>query len=639
MTTPPTHPYAGRTEIPPAIIEVYLGDKAGNSPGEDDLVEFLQLIEISQFAGGEEIDIAQFEYDLAFTGERLQDVETQVGWNRVVEVCAYGDTGSELGDVLFSGETVVYGIDINPETERAAVTAALPHYLFGTPITGQKVLNPETGETVDYDIDIEFNPLVDGQILNNMSSEKDADLDYSLWIDPESVRNAQAEDYQQATAKEWTLEEALGTLQFAFNGDEEFVKNFQSIGAEIFEDAPELKNVRIKRGVFLPEALDALLLPLGYNWYVKPVIEDDLTISRSIVVFKRGSGPEKQVYRQRVGEDLDLSLSEVTEKDLEWNILDSVNIVEGDGSLEASELTIEIWRTWPAEHDSLSADDLDKTDPDSEYYADADRRNVHRLWTAGEDGGLIGTREEIPDKPPDLSEIFTDYVPKRRRLFPCLTYADSAKEKRRPVAIEWWNPKNPAEDDDDKWEDVPPEWGATVLTEQMGILFSGRVPPPELVEAGSQARIRVTGTIQGDRRLVAVSNKPEYSPNSRDVKLFLDVSDRFHCRSRVAVGEFKSRFAESSFDADEVDDLDKLQEYVDTLVEVETAASLKAELPLFGLVFDIEVGDIVTAVDGLNISLNRLASSSGNKRYLQVTGKILNPQEQRTTLIVEAEDA
>ena len=47
------------------------------------------------------------------------------------------------------------------------------------------------------------------------------------------------------------------------------------------------------------------------------------------------------------------------------------------------------------------------------------------------------------------------------------------KQQRRPPHVEWHNP------DTDAWEEVPHEWGFTVLTDQMGIYFTGETPPPE----------------------------------------------------------------------------------------------------------------------------------------------------------------
>ncbi len=647
MTTPPAFPNAGRTAAAPVPIVVRLGNEDGDAPDAESVVEHLRLLRIVRSAGGRESDYAVFAYDLDKTGQRLVDLQTLTGWNRQIEVLGLGDTGSPDGEVLFWGDLSAATIAIDPTGEFATVQAVISPHLFGDPILGQKVIDPLDDDLniVDYHVTPVFNPLVDGEVRKNMSETTDPDGNYKPWVDPDSISSDAASSLHGTSGAFWTIDEAINTLQQAWNGDEEFIENFDAVDNDIFDDAEELKNVLIRRGRYLPDALDALLYPLGFNWFVDFSYEDTADpgdgsdheptweVKRSIVVFKRGSGVEKQVYFQRPGEAFDPTKSNAPNVGVNWDVADLANIIEGYGSFQEREITIELYRGWHPAHDHLKADDLDLENKNSAFYMQTWGRNVHRLWIANEAGDYTGLREEIDDIP-DLRDVFDGYVPKRRRLYECLTFTDDENRQRRPAFAEWYNPEVEA------WEPIPPEWGYTILSEQIGIYFTGNLAngPAKLIELGDDARIRVTGTIVGDQRINRFSTTSGNSPNSRDVTLFLDLSDRFHDRQRNGAGNYASIFYGITIEADEADDGSALQDYVDQLSVIEESAALDAEVSLHGIHFDYKIGDIVTAVEGRNISLNRNSPDSDTKRYMQITGLTIDYQNQQTILRVEADE-
>lgn len=665
MTTPPYQPNAGKSAASPVELAIRLGNSEGDAPEAEDIVEHLRLLRIVRSAGGRELDVATFAYDLDKTGQRLEDLQTLTGWNRQIEVLGLGDTGNPDGEVLFWGDLTTCKITIDPTGEFAYVEAIVSANLFGEMILGQKMLDPQEDEAtlVDCDDDLIFNPLIDGAIGENMSELKDPDDKYQVWVDPEATVTDVASSFQGTYGVVWTLDEAVNSLQWAFNGDEEYVSNFDAVDNEIFEDAEPLVNVRIRRGQYLPGALDALLQPLGYNWFLDTTLEDTADpgdgsdhepvweVKKTIVVFKRGEGVEKELQFQRPGEAFDSLKSNAPNIDVTWDVADLANTIEAHGSLQEREITLELYRGWLPSYDSTTADDCDPSDPESQYHT-VDGRDAHRLWVANEAGDYLGIgtpfREEITDVP-DLREVFDDYVPKRRRLYECLTLTNTDDRRRRPVFLEWWNPDN---ENEEKWEPVPPEWGFTVLTDQIGIRFSGNLSNgvATLIELGDDARLRVTGTVVGDSRISQFSTTSGNSPNVRDVKLFLDVSDRFHDRKRQISGDYKSAFvvtgmvdgeetATSEYDADEADDSSALQDFVDELSVIEESASLDASLELHGIHFEYKIGDLITKIDGRNISLNRNSPDSENKRYLQITGTTHDVQQQKTILRVESEEA
>ena len=197
------------------------------------------------------------------------------------------------------------------------------------------------------------------------------------------------------------------------------------------------------------------------------------------------------------------------------------------------------------------------------------------------------------------------------------------------------------------WFRVPPEWGATLLTDQIGVYFSGDRPPEKLIALGAQARVRVTCTITGDGRINATATPRSSSPNFRDVTLWLDLSDRFHRRAIASSDPWTGQDADgvqsvfgsqldTAFGKDERDDALAIATYVKNIQTYEDSALLRANIVLYGLHFSYEIGDLITSIDGRNISLNRNSAASSEKKYLQVTGIRLDTQAQSTTLMVEA---
>ena len=57
-----------------------------------------------------------------------------------------------------------------------------------------------------------------------------------------------------------------------------------------------------------------------------------------------------------------------------------------------------------------------------------------------------------------------------------------------------------------------------------------------------------------------------------------------------------------------------------------------------GIRLDFELGQLVTKVDGRNLSLNQNSATNPTKRYLQITGISYDRNNQRTSLEVQSFD-
>ncbi len=608
----------------------------------------LRPLVIRRSSGGRRLDHVDFEFDLAAAGERVQAARTPTGFARQVSVRLLDEKGLPTIPLAW-GDVTEQTLQLGRTTgdERVSVRAEVRPYHFGSVLEGFRVWDPINEEEVLVDRDPTFNPEIEGKIVGNRSGrgfDDDGEVvtneatenEIRLHVDPQSIRTASAETVQGEGNARWTLEDAVRWICVTCNPDETFVRNPKLEGID-FEFAPDPKNITLRRGQYLPAYLDALLPPHGLDWSLRYEIEEGEDV-RTIVVHRRDGvdSVEKSLHWLAVGEDF----TSTADQDLEavrlvQNVGDVANRVVGQGASQQREVTLELYRGW-------SEDDDEATDLD-------DKPHVWRRWPANlagdycyeSDGStrLRGTTKPIPTTPPDLSAVFDDWAPRERRWDRPLTIDEDGQRYRR-LFLEY------STDDGATWidfedPDTPLGVPYRVLHDEATLEFSQ--VPALLQAAGDSARVRCTGVLTGDSRVQKTAEAGDNTPNARDVTLFLNLSDRFADRQVYDASAFvkhdasgvQSAFGSVLFDAvgvaDEQDDGDDLQNFVDDVRDNEQSARLTANLAMIGLVTGLEIGDVVTGVDGRDLDFNRNSKDAETERYLQVTGLEWRV-EARTTL-------
>ena len=268
---------------------------------------------------------------------------------------------------------------------------------------------------------------------------------------------------------------------------------------------------------------------------------------------------------------------------------------------------------------------------------DAAAKKAHehagRMFVANETGAHNGLRPEITAGL-DLSTYFGHTVPPiARKLLPCLSRVqdnNSESLESRGIVVQYWDPN------DSSWK--PITWSFSVLQQELGVWFD-KIPETLwtiLQDNPDNCRIRVTATIEGDHRLQATASRRDTSPNRDDVTLYLDLDDKFHDRSVHS----SSIYAAESATSDTASDLTALQTYVEKVRDIEDAAELSCSAELEGIDHpEYELGDLITHVNGVNISLIRDNPAVGELgKSLQIVGINLDISNQRTELLLETFD-
>jgi hypothetical protein len=580
---------------------VNIGPEGGEEPGETETFEDVYCTRVVQSAGGSRMDYAELVYGLK---DHLQDRDQPSGFSRRVHVRMPDENKTLLAD----GDYVSESASVQQSGETLTATAQQRQYFFGHPLKYYDVHSPLSDLNAEIEDDIIFNPVVDDKTVFNMSDLLRPGETFfgRLWTHPEMADTTTGEGYQEQVREEWTLKDAVESICELLNPNEEFVWNPTSL-EDVIEDAPPLRAVTIPLGTYLPQALDLLLIPLGYNWFV----DYDYPIPR-IVIFGIGKGEEKTLCMQRVGESLNLEWSNLNQFQISNSIGDSFNDVLAMGQFEEAEFTFPLFPGWQSSLDSTSLADLNKNAAGYDG-----KEAAWRLWIANEAGDINPSTTRLGQTPtvPDLRAVFTKYIPHRRTIGEPLTFlqgmssTDADETQRRPVLVEY------SVDGGTTWEAMKDEWSVKLCPNQIGILFDSEDVPEELHSAASLARVRITGTIFGDARIQYRATKEDWAVNGRTVQQVIKRPEKFQKRWRQATGTYASVLTGP---ADEKDDSTEIETFAKKLRDQNHYAEVDCEFRLPGWHLEYKIGDLISKIEGREINLDGAPSNAPDYRFPQI---------------------
>lgn len=620
---------------------VLLGPTAGTPPGTTETFEDVYCSRVVQSAGGSRLDYAELTWALT---ESLVDRVQPSNFARMVAVQLPDSDETEI----HLGDYVTESFRVDREAESLSAQSQMRAYHYGLPVKGYDVYNVLDSADATIDADVTFNPTIDDQTRPNMSSRTRVTMAGRLWTHADIPATAISQAYQDQVASDWTLRRAVEAICELLNPDEEFIDNPTYAELSIITaSAPELRDVVCPIGTMLPQCLDILLIPHGFNWYTK---YDTTTGKPKITVFKIGSSSSapKELLMQAPGESLDLEVSNVNQFAVDNSIGDSFNQVRCLGDFEEIEVTIPLWPAWDETHDALSFEDLDKSG--TEY---AGKETVGRLWIANEAGDIDPATSRFGElcKPLDLGTLpGVKWLPHRRVLGEPLTYQGGLdSEQRRPIMLEYSIDTLDRYDVAKVWAPALEGWSVKLCPDQIGILFDGDTPPEEIVTAyaAENCMLRITGTVRMDNRLEGLAERESWAVNGRIVEVVINRPDKFQKRSRCTATsfgnghEYRSMFdiaAETTENgADERDDTDAILTYAEALRDQNHYAELTCEFRLPGWHIEYEIGDLISRIAGREISFDAAPNSAPEVRYVQVTERRFEngPGGPSTVLIVD----
>lgn len=627
MPSAPASPVKSLSQKAAKLI-VLLGPPDGTMPSLSNEVDWLIPQQMSITAGSSRDDVMTFAVDLATLGSRLVDTTAPVALQRQIELRTLDDNG-EPNTVLGWGFLAKNPQSINAQAESTSFEARIANFHFGTRLTSYPIYDASRGTPrVDVMRPLVFNPEIDEKIEGNKSDRTD-ETGWHYVVDPESMRTAASRTYQQQAASSWKLSDAVMALCWWLNPDETYITNPTLGDLWVMFDARDdlLKNVEIPMWSFLPEALDALLAPFEYGWYLVHRLSNG-TRETTIRFFARGEGKPRSVLLQRPGTLRDIKKTNIAEFDAVYDIFELANIVEVHGGFLKRECTFELKKAWKPEYDTKDITDLAKGEAFYEEHP-----SVGRKFVLNEAGDYIGLRPEITE-PFSLDFLFPEPQQIRRRRFQrCLSqHPDADDLESNGYRVDWYDasqedavdPDDPA---DPGWVRVT--WPFSVLEKECGILFEGTAPPGPLWDL----RVRITATVVGDQRLKGIATKRDSSPNAQDVPLVLDLQDRFQFSKVDEESIFTGRPSIAR------DDTTAIQTYAESVRDIEDACHIHCSVTLEGIAHpQYSIGNLIDNVGGRNLTLNAFSPSGGaNTRNPQIVGFVWHlAGNQRLELLLDS---
>jgi hypothetical protein len=611
----------------------------------------LQPLKIESTIGAGNIDFAELQLDPKLMTTKIRNEFNPLADIGVrIDVVAVG-AGSEEACV-HSGVISQVLPHWNSADETIRYVSRTERQLFGIPNSGMLAYWPNTSHTFLLLADpIVFNPEIDGRTRGNMHSRQDilgtvnggpgAFTMRRVFIDPEASRNAQERSVLGGAALEWKLSDAVLYLCQSLNKTQFFIKNptIDELVRQVDDARDLVRNIEIPFGAYLPEALDALLNPLGYYWFV----ERSSRTSRNIVIQQRGTGGKVvSLFHQKVGEKLDTNKTSVEALSLTFDADRLANTVYAYGSRQQLEITVELVKAWPEDLDGTRFRDLKRSRHHLNEEETPDIVNAYRKWVLNETGAYINTRTETRYRFHGSlqtragARTLLDSYPRPRPLLPTLTTevidgVSAPIGRFSGIEVEYLGPPTPgvenetAEQREARWQPAG-NWGIEILKSEGGIYISGEDAPVELVLRRSDAALRVTATIEMDFEPVGAANRVGASPQPYVVSEALDLDGQFHLRQLSSL----SKYHGAGRDSTAVDDRAAIQAYAEMLRERFDSVDVSGPVVIEGV--DHHEYRVGLRVEGVRGKRRLFDNRTYRPTIPMIAGVTLDIMAQKTTL-------
>ena len=634
---PTTPPVQDSLAIVVPRLVVLVGELDGSTPTVDNDAKHLIPLTCSISSTGRRDDVLTFGY---LSQPRLVDTSFPLGMETQIELRAIDEEG-EPSIVIGWGMMVRQPQRIDDNSEMVTIECRIGDQHFGAKITQYPIwaFDTESGEGSEVWIQrpLIFNPEIDGQIRPNMSWYQDETDGFYYVQDWESSWTNNAILQQGGNPSMWDLKNVVLALCWWANPAQTFIQNptmDDLDGASAFAGVtPQIANLAIPFGASLPDALDAVLVPLEMSWYLSHSSDGDSGRQTKIVFFRRGDGPTKSVYLQPPKSIRDVTKTNILSWDAHYSVIDLANRIECYGDFEKVESTFQLYLGWNNDYDATTLDKLAIGQP--LYNTNPE---IGRRFVLNEAGDYNDMRPEITvpyDFAADGLEFTQNLTVRRRRFFRCLSqHTDGDEDISNGYRVDWydWNQFGavfPVFKNDPGW--VRAKWPFTVLEKECGIMFDGNTPPEplwRLISAGNanSVHVRITATVCGDKRVSGVANATGKSANGMDMTLVLNVADKFQ-RSIVST---HSIFTGSPSEAR--DDTAAILTYAQNVQTIEDVLRLDCSIHLEGALHpEFSIGDTIPKVDGRNLSMQLTAAG----RAPQIVGFNMDFQKQSCELLLE----
>jgi len=371
-------------------------------------------------------------------------------------------------------------------------------------------------------------------------------------------------------------------------------------------------------GLNLLEALDRCCEGTGLEFKFVPR-QAPTGPAQAIVFYRAGTGRTIELNCQHPGEQLSVSRSNIAALKSTRNRWPVTHRYVGQGDFKVYEATFRLVKAWdPALEDT----DYDKfsasTNPD--FYQVKD---VYRKWCLNEDGRYSGSPYNQGEAF-DFSKIFqsSNFVRRPRRFHPALTTDNLGRSLGYFLQISF-------DDNGHSWWQYL--YAFNILLDECGIWLSSDQLDAATWFAALRGvlRFRITATVVSDERLAATIADGPVNSAAPVIDHLITMPRRFKYRKVSDQSIFAAANDQNLGVADQVDDAGALHEFLRRTVATSPQTIETFEVRTPSLMFDCQVGDIVSSSPE---SRDLLACRSDNRSFSRLTRVQMDFERQCTNL-------
>lgn len=675
-----------------------------------------RLLDVSTGIGSGNVNTCRFEIVQTSTGAMKTNnasLEGLAGQNQLVEV-TYINPATGGTQLIFRGRVTGAQISIAPEGEKVIYEAALTKQMVSTTFAQKvqysiKTAAGESSVAADFteaysESDMVFNPVINGVPHPNKTAMT-LNAPYAgghVFVDPRSVSTdvllktieTRAGETQVVTnpvsispldsiCDYWCLREVVEYLVATLH-----INTYVSapVTSALPEDGTQIRNLQIRRGAHLTEALDTVLSPYGFYWWIDfrdpfsgPIIKID----------QRGSAPASGIFTRQVpGDTVDQAQTTVWSMNIRYDISPkTVSTTQCMGNEVVKEGTFELVPAWDiSAANSIEDDDILGSEPD----VAGDNGPVWRKWVLNEAGDYTdlnfgawypqqdwtSTDQTSSYEVFDWSTFFgadvadsANLIRRRSRLLPTVILNKSGTGPQGPkdgVFLEygtysdgkwWWRPVDSLADPKsalaiDSTAGTRSAQGLGVgwrlLRDEAGIMFD-EVPltlrhraQSDESEIAYHPRLRVTASLAADQRVLATANAAALPV---DAYTHATLVTQFKKKVIAKTGDYKSVFWDGvdgqagGFTGDDAykdgtfDDSTAIADYAQDVVDRFSQATVTGDIVVpFISPLHSELGVTVQNIAALGLNMRTNDAAAVTPTYATVVKARIDVQQQTTTV-------
>ena len=549
--------------IPAAAVSVFL---------DGVLCPFLEPIEIVR-SRWPDFSRAKLAFNPALASEtkfiNAGDIEKYFPMGKSLSIRAYYNSIAPAGVSVFSYNIFQGQIEkseqiLKPDNHTIEITARdFGAVLERITVYGQRIIK-DSGSIFLPSFETIFNP--DGKANASDVPVQVHGKTYKVF----TANNQNAKPWKYAEVMKYLLSEYVTTGQLHFPCLERLLA---------LTDRQIVRDLDVT-GLSLTDALQRCCERIGIKFKFVPLDEPCMP-SQAIVFYKNDSGRKVELNSQKSGV-LNISENNIVSLHSKKNFWPETHRFIGQGEFKIYEATFELIKAW----DGLLEGNV------YEYFSPSTNpnfykvRDVYRKWALNEAGDYCIAPYNRGDTF-DFSTIFesTNYVPHRRRFYPCLTTDSQNRSLGYYLQVSYDNGLT--------WRLYQDAFN--LLLDECGVWLSGDHLDVDLIIASmnNELKFRITASIVSDERLAAAIVNGPVDSVTPVVDNIVTLPRQFRYQKVSAKSIFAGNNENKTGMPDEVDDTDALYEFVRHLCNDSSEAieTIDVQTPI--LAFDYMLGDIV----------------------------------------------